>query len=93
MCKLQILVNHYKEDETITRRFLESLSTQKDVNFNVLICSDGGGVRLSDSLKGFTFKITYAYAPHSGVCHTRNLLLDKSDAEYVMFCDIDDVFT
>ena len=29
---------------------------------------------------------------HKGVSATRNFLLDKSDAEYVMFCDADDMF-
>ena len=92
--ELQVLVNHYKEDKKTVRRFLKSLAGQAGVRFEVLICSDGGGLELKrEDLTGFPFPVSYAYAGHSGVCHTRNVLFDKSTAEYVMFCDVDDVFT
>lgn len=91
---VQILVNHYKENEQTVRRFLSSLAVQTGVAFEVLICSDGGGIRLTrETLSGFPFAISYAYLPHSGVCHTRNVMLDRSTAEYVMFCDVDDAFS
>ena len=91
---IQILVNHYKEDEQTVRRFLSSLAGQRGVAFEVFLCSDGGGVRLTpEALSGFPFPISYSYATHSGVCHTRNLMLDKCTAEYVMFCDADDAFS
>jgi glycosyltransferase involved in cell wall biosynthesis len=94
MSRLQVLVNHYNEDRTVVRRLLSSLMLQTDVDFEVLIMSDGGDVRLGeDALSGYPFAIRYAYAPHSGVCHTRNVLLDSSDAEYLMFCDADDCFS
>ena len=92
--KLQILVNHYKESEEIVTRFLDSLSSQKDVDFEVFIGSDGGDVKISEEiLKKYDFKIFYYYFPHSGVCHTRNVLFDLSSAKYIMFCDIDDMFS
>ena len=92
--ELQILVNHYKEDKETVRRFLSSLAGQTGVDFEAMICSDGGGVELKrEDLTGFPFPISYAYASHSGVCHTRNMLLDKSTADYVMFCDVDDEFS
>jgi glycosyltransferase involved in cell wall biosynthesis len=57
------------------------------------MCSDGGDVQLKrEDLSGFPFSISYTYAEHSGVCHTRNMLLDKSTSEYLMFCDVDDTF-
>lgn len=90
---LQILVNHYKENENQIKQFLKSLNIQQGVQFDVLIASDGGDIKLTDELlSGYKFPIQYAYCPHSGVCHTRNILLDKSTADYIMFCDIDDMF-
>lgn len=89
----QILVNHFNEDVSIVERFLTSLAWQQDVKFSVLILSDGGSRIPEANLKGFPFPIVYRYAEHSGVCHSRNLLLDKSTADYIMFCDIDDQFT
>ena len=89
---LQSLVNHYNEDRDTVREFLSSLGRQTEVEFEVLLLSDGG-VRLSDDdLMGFDFPIAYAYKPHTGVCNTRNVLLDKSSADWVMFCDVDDMF-
>ena len=93
MARLQILVNHYNEDRDVVRRLLSSLSIQTGVSFEVLVVSDGGGVTLTqDDISGYRFPIRYAYAPHSGVCHTRNMLMDSATADFVMFCDVDDCF-
>lgn len=92
--KLQVLVNHFKESEDIIDRFFNSLKMQKGVEFQVLLCSDGGGMHLSQELLSkYGLNIKYTYLPHGGMCHTRNVLLDSADAEYVMFCDIDDCFS
>lgn len=91
--KLQILVNHYKESESIISRFLASLEMQKGVDFDIIIYTDGGTKIDDDFLKQFNLSITYKYLPHTGICHTRNQLLDASNADYVMFCDIDDCFS
>lgn len=92
--KLQILVNHYKENKDIVQRFLKSLDLQQNVQFETFIISDGGNIYLNDEiLNGYSFPIHYAYNSHTGVCHTRNLLLNSSDADYIMFCDIDDMFS
>lgn len=92
--KLQILVNHYKEDESVVKRFLSSLQTQQNVDFEVFLYSDGGGVRLDESIMSdYAFKITYKYLDHNGVCPTRNRLMDDSSTEYIMFCDCDDEFS
>ena len=91
--KLQILVNHYKENETIVERFLSSLAMQKGVEFDVLLYGDGGLELTQSSLTGYPFNISYKYLSHTGVCHTRNLLMDDSSADYIMFCDIDDCFS
>ena len=91
---LQILVTHYNEPKEIVKRFLDSLGTQIDTEFSVLFCSDGGDVKMElDDFSSYPFKITYTYATHSGLCHTRNILLDKSTSKYIMFCDVDDEFT
>ena len=90
---LQILVNHYKETEQMVKQFLTSLKMQAGVQFEVLIASDGGDIHLTNEiLSGYPFPIKYAYLPHAGVCHTRNVLFDQATADYVMFCDIDDMF-
>lgn len=94
--KLQILVPQYKETNEIIKPLLDSISLQQNVDMNevgVIITNDGSDVFLTeDFLKSYPFKIEYYKNIHSGVSATRNFCLDKSIADYVMFCDADDMF-
>ena len=96
MRKLDILIPQYNESESDISPLLDSIAIQQNVDFNeicVIICNDGSDTILSDDfLNSFPFEIQYFKAPHKGVSATRNYLLDKSDAEYIMFCDADDMF-
>lgn len=75
---------------------LDSIAIQQNVDFNeigVIICNDGSETILSeDFLKTYPFTIEYYKEPHRGVSGARNACLDHSVAEYVMFCDADDMF-
>lgn len=94
--KLQILVPQYKETDEIIKPLLDSLLIQQNVDFNevgVIIVNDGSEVRLSDKLlRSYPFKVDYYLAPHRGVSAARNTCLDYATADYVMFCDADDMF-
>ncbi len=94
--KLQILVPQYKETDEIVKPLLDSLAIQQNIPFSelgVIICNDGSEVYLSDELlSGYPFAIEYHKEPHRGVSGTRNACLDYATAEYVMFCDADDMF-
>lgn len=94
--KLQILIPQYKETDEIVKPLLDSIALQQCVDFNeigVIICNDGTDVYLSDELlNGYPFKVEYHKEPHRGVSATRNACLDKATADYVMFCDADDMF-
>ena len=94
--KLQILIPQYKETDEIVKPLLDSIAIQQSVDFNevgVIICNDGSDVHLSDEfLRSYPFKIDYYLCEHKGVSATRNACLDRAKAEYVMFCDADDMF-
>lgn len=94
--KLQILVPQYKETDQIVKPLLDSIAIQQNVDFNeigVIICNDGTDIYLTDSfLSSYPFKIEYYKEPHRGVSGTRNACLDYATADYVMFCDADDMF-
>lgn len=94
--KLQILVPQYNETDEIIKPLLDSLAIQQSVDFadfGVVIVNDGTDVRLSDDfLNSYPFKIDYYLAEHRGVSATRNACLDNATADYVMFCDADDMF-
>lgn len=96
MKKLQILVPQYKETDDIIKGLLDSLEVQQNVDMDdigVIIVNDGTDVHLSEDLfKKYSYDIEYHLNEHKGVSATRNACLDKATAEYVMFCDADDMF-
>ena len=96
MMKLQFLIPQYKETEETIKILLDSIALQQNVSMDeigVIICNDGSNVLLSeDFLNQYPYKIDYFKEPHRGVSATRNTCLDHATADYVMFCDADDMF-
>lgn len=94
--KLQILIPQYKETDEIIKPLLDSIAVQQNVDFaeiGVIIVNDGTDVKLTDKmLQRYPYKVEYYNEPHRGVSATRNACLDRATAEYVMFCDADDMF-
>lgn len=94
--KLQILIPQYKETDAVVKPLLDSIAIQQNVDFSqigVIICNDGTDVHLSEQLlNSYPFEVQYHLEPHKGVSATRNACLDYATADYVMFCDADDMF-
>ena len=92
--KLQILIPHYKETEEEIRPLLDSIALQQNVDFSeigVVICHDGEEVEDLD-LPVYAFMVEQIRQEHKGVSAARNACLDHATADYVMFCDADDMF-
>lgn len=92
--KLQILVPHYKETAEEIKPLLDSIAIQQQVDFSevgVIICHDGEDI---DALTfcEYPFKVEQIWQEHKGVSAARNSALDHATADYVMFCDADDMF-
>jgi glycosyltransferase involved in cell wall biosynthesis len=95
--KLQILVPQYNETDEIIKPLLDSIELQQNVNLKndvgVIIVNDGSDIKLSDELlNNYSYKIEYYQEEHNGVSATRNKCLEYATADYVMFCDADDMF-
>lgn len=105
--KLEILIPHYKEKVKDILPLLDSIAIQQNVNFDdvgVIICHDGEeshNLEFVDdgSLSGdytvvriYPFEIKQIRQEHKGVSAARNACLDAAKADYVMFCDADDMF-
>ena len=94
--KIQFLVSQYKENEETISFLLDSIESQLHMDkkdMGVIICSDGGEYVLNQEfLDKYSYDIQYVICEHRGVSATRNSALLLSDAEYVMFCDADDMF-
>ena len=92
--KLQILIPHYDETAEEVKPLLDSIALQQNVDFDevgVIICHDGEDVP-ELRLPSYPFKIEQIWQEHKGVSAARNACLDKATADYVMFCDCDDMF-
>lgn len=93
--KLQFLVPQYKETEEVIKPLLDSIEVQQNVDMKdigVIIVNDGSDVLLSrEFLDRYSFEILYHINEHRGVSATRNAALDLATADYVMFCDADDM--
>lgn len=95
--KLQILVPQYKETDEIVKPLLDSIEIQQNIDkehdLGVIIVNDGSDTYLSDKLlNSYSYPIEYYKEEHRGVSGTRNACLDHATADYVMFCDADDMF-
>ena len=95
--KLQILIPQYKETEDIIKPLLDSIEIQQNIDLvndvGVIIVNDGTDIHLSkEFLEGYSYQIEYHLNEHKGVSATRNACLDHATADYVMFCDADDMF-
>lgn len=94
--RLQILIPQYNEGEDVVSPLLNSIAMQQSVSMDelgVIIANDGGETFLSrDFLERFPFRVDYVQCEHRGVSATRNACLDAATADYVMFCDADDMF-
>lgn len=89
-----LLVPRYNEPFSVIKPLLDSIAVQQNVDFDdiqVIIADDGSDTPLA--IEGdYPFEIKYIECEHKGVSATRNAALDASKADYVMFCDIDDMF-
>lgn len=96
--KLQLLVPHYKERPDEIEPLLDSLAIQQSVDFKevgVILAYDGKEATplpAAEWESKYPFSIEHLFLDHGGVSATRNAALDASKAEYVMFCDADDMF-
>jgi len=91
-----MLIPQWREPDEVLKPLLDSIGNQRGINMDdigVIITNDGTDVFLSNELlKSYPYEIQYFKEPHKGVSAARNHCLDKATADYVMFCDDDDVF-
>lgn len=99
--RLDIITPHYKEPWSTCKYLFDSIMMQRGISFNnikVIVVNDGKfedcNLTLDDleATQKYPFEVEVHFKDHEGVSAARNYGLDKSDADYVMFCDIDDGF-
>lgn len=90
---INILILHYKEPKWMLERLLDSIATQRGVDFSkihVRIANDGNEVPIS-SFHDYPFQLCYTIEERQGTSKLRNLLIgDVPEDEFLWFLDSDD---
>jgi glycosyltransferase involved in cell wall biosynthesis len=93
--KLSFVVTHYDEPWEVCKPWFDSIQDQLGIDFDnieVLVIEDGGKPLDEDNFVGYHFTIkTFNYG-HKGVSACRNIGLENTTGDYIMFCDCDDRF-
>ena len=96
MRKLNILITQYKEDDAFIKPLLDSIEIQQNIDFEdieVIIGNNGSEVKLTDEfLQHYSYPIKYILFNNTTLGGNRENLMKAADAEYVMWCDADDMF-
>ena len=98
---LDIIITHYNEPDEVVRPQLDSIALQQCVDFSkihIIIAHDGEEnvpTALADEYARKGMNIRALGFPHGGVSAVRNNGMKyalEEGAEYIMFCDCDDMF-
>ena len=93
--KFSFVVTHYKEAWEVCKSFFDSLAFQLGIDFNdieVILVEDGGEPLDSSYFEIYPFSVKIYNEGHNGVSEARNIGLNHTTGDYVMFCDCDDMF-
>lgn len=92
---LDIVVTHYNEPWNVCKPFFDMLSLQRNVDFSqisVILVQDLNGIRLDwpELLHDYPYHVQVITSQDNS--HPRNDGFSAGNADWVMFCDIDDMF-
>lgn len=95
---LDLIVPHYDEPWDVGKPFFDMLALQRESDLSevrVILVDDGGESDVSPQIQAqnYPYEVVYTVIPHRGVSAARNKGLELSNAEWVMFCDFDDLFS
>lgn len=95
--KLDIIVPHYNEPWDVLEKFFGILDLQRGVNFSdfrVIVVNDGAEYHLDDRhFSSRPYEVKQIEIEHGGVSAARNAGIDAAEAEWITFCDCDDMYT
>ena len=94
MKRVSILIPMYNA-EAFVRETLESCVTQTYREIEIIVVDDGSKDGSLFVAKEFQFDVSVKlfHTENAGACVARNLALDKSTGEYVMFLDADNIIS
>ncbi|MCJ1656993.1 bifunctional glycosyltransferase family 2 protein/CDP-glycerol:glycerophosphate glycerophosphotransferase [Staphylococcus sp. NRL 16/872] len=94
MNKLTIIITYYNAEDYIAG-CIDSLKSQRNQDFNLVIVDDGSTDNstetLQQALQSYDKEVNFIQLPNNtGHAHARNIALKEANGQYVMFLDADD---
>lgn len=90
MKKVSIIVPIYNEEENL-RKCIESLINQTYKELEIILINDGSTDNSKEIIDSYKDKrIVAIHKKNTGISDTRNIGIDKSTGDYIMFVDSDD---
>lgn len=94
---IDFIVTHHDEPWSVGKPFFDMLAMQRNIDFadiRVILVQDGenNACTWGPVLNDYPFQVKIITINHSGPAAARNAGLRHAGAEWVMFCDFDDMF-
>ena len=92
---LDLFITHWTEPWKVGKKAFEMLSLQRAVDWSqirITLVHDGTEAFPERYFSGMPFKVNQVSIPHGGIAKARNWCIDHSEAEWIKWCDFDDLF-
>lgn len=92
---LDLFITHWTEDWSVGEKGFRMLSMQREVDWSqirITMVHDGTEPFPEKYFKGMPFTVNQVSVPHGGIAAARNWCIDHSEAEWIKWCDFDDMF-
>ena len=92
---LDIYITHWTEPWDLGKKLFMMLSLQRRINWRYIginIIHDGSDEFPNELFEDCPFNVNQICLPHGGVSAARNYAINNSNAEWIKFCDFDDIF-
>ena len=93
---LDLFITHWTEDwRTIVKKGFDILALQRMIDWEeiqVTLVHDGTPIYPCEYFGDYPFPVRQISLPHGGIAAARNWCIDHSTAEWIKWCDCDDMF-
>ena len=92
---LDLYITHWTEPWEVGRPAFQMLGLQRGVNWDeirVTVVHDGVPAFWAEYFEGLPFAVQQVCIPHGGPSGARNWGIDHGEAEWIKWCDFDDLF-